>query len=52
MLGIYARTFMTATGQNKIPTLSQPKNSMERRRWLPSGHWYLERPTSKGPTQS
>lgn len=45
MLGIYARTFMTATGLDRVPDrpIAQPKiravRGETRRRWSPAGHW-------------
>lgn len=41
MLGILAETFMTATRTNTVRLRPLPP---KKRRWLPAGHWWLERP--------
>ncbi len=48
MLGIYARSFMTAT-RNAAPLHPAPTVPASKRRWLPAGHWWLEPQHDRNP---
>ena len=42
MLNIYAKSFMTATRTNTINVRDvRPAATPPKRRWLPSGHWWV-----------
>ncbi len=44
MLGIYARSFMTATRTDTgVRPGHRDRATPRRRRWLPAGHWWLSR---------
>ena len=40
MLGIYAKTFTTATRTGTV-TVRDVKPAGAKKRWLPKGHWFL-----------
>ena len=43
MLGIYARSFMTATRTGTEQVRDVPPERHERKkRWLPRGHWFVQ----------
>lgn len=42
MLTIYAKSFMTATRMDAPRIREVKKAKASRRRWLPSGHWWLQ----------
>ena len=52
MLGIYARSFMTATRTEQIDLRETPRTSKRPRRWLPKGHWWLQSAREDDPTRS
>lgn len=43
MLGIYARSFMTATrtGTEQVRDVT-PDRHDRKKRWLPRGHWFVQ----------
>ena len=41
MLGVFADTFKTATRVETTQRRDAPK-AMDRQRWLPNGHWFIE----------
>ena len=44
MLNIYAQAFMTATRTNTtLVRDAQPEPNPVKRRWLPKGHWFVQR---------
>ena len=44
MLTIFANSFMTATRLHEPKVRDARKPQSERRRWLPEGHWWIEKP--------
>ena len=43
MLNIFAHTFMTATRTDRYTVRDAPRpNATPPRRWLPSGHWWVQ----------
>lgn len=50
MLGIYARSFMTATRTDTaMPAQPGTGTQIRERRWLPEGHWWLRRDRKQDP---
>ncbi|WP_165978951.1 hypothetical protein [Antarcticimicrobium luteum] len=53
MITIYAQSFMTATRTGCVRMRGVPpaKPAGQRRRWLPKGHWWVEKSRCKDPTR-
>lgn len=51
MINIYAQSFMTATRTGCVRMKDAPaaRQHGKRRRWLPKGHWWLNKSHCKAP---